>query len=41
MFVISMTASADIWLWIYNELYGVLNHLLLSIGIIDAPVSAC
>lgn len=37
--VISMTASADIWLWIYNELYGVLNHLLLSIGIIDAPVA--
>lgn len=37
--VISMTASADIWLWIYNELYGVLNHLLLSIGLIDAPIA--
>jgi multiple sugar transport system permease protein len=37
--VISMTASADIWLWIYNELYGVLNHLLLSLGIIDDPIA--
>ncbi len=37
--VISMTASADIWLWIYNELYGVLNHILQGIGIIDSPVA--
>lgn len=37
--VISMTASADIWLWIYNELYGILNHILLSVGIIDKPVA--
>ncbi len=37
--VISMTASADIWLWIYNELYGVLNHVLLAVGIIDSPVA--
>ena len=37
--VISMTASADIWLWIYNELYGVLNHLLLSIGLIQDPIA--
>ena len=37
--VISMTASADIWLWIYNELYGVLNHLLMNLGIIDSPIA--
>lgn len=37
--VISMTACADIWLWIYNELYGVLNHVLLSIGLISSPVA--
>ena len=37
--VISMTASADIWLWIYNELYGVLNHLLMNFGIIDSPIA--
>lgn len=37
--VISMTASADIWLWIYNELYGVLNHILLAVGLIDSPIA--
>ena len=37
--VISMTASSDIWLWIYNELYGILNHLLLAVGIVSKPVS--
>lgn len=37
--VISMTASADIWLWIYNELYGVLNHLLMNLGIIKDPIA--
>lgn len=37
--VISMTASADIWLWIYNELYGVLNHLLMNFGIIKDPIA--
>jgi len=28
--VISMSASANMWLWIYNELYGVLNYILLN-----------
>lgn len=37
--VISMTSSANIWLWIYNELYGVLNYLLMSVGIIDQPIA--
>lgn len=37
--VISMTASADIWLWIYNELYGVLNHILMAVGLISSPIA--
>ena len=37
--VISMSASANIWLWIYNELYGVLNYILLRLGIIDKAVA--
>lgn len=37
--VISMTACADIWLWIYNELYGVLNYVLLEIGLIGKPIA--
>lgn len=37
--VISMTASANIWLWIYNELYGVLNYVLLRLGILHEAVA--
>lgn len=36
--VISMTCCSMIWLWIYNDLYGVLNYLLQSFGIIKDPV---
>lgn len=36
--VISMTCCSMVWLWIYNDLYGVLNYLLQSIGIIDEPI---
>ena len=35
--VISMTCCSMVWLWIYNDLYGVLNYLLQTLGII--PVS--
>lgn len=37
--VISMSASSNIWLWIYNELYGVLNYILLNLNIIDKPIA--
>lgn len=37
--VISMTACSDIWLWIYNELYGVLNYLLKSMHLISKPIA--
>jgi trehalose/maltose transport system permease protein len=29
--------SAQMWNWMYHDLYGVLNYLLLSVGLIDAP----
>ena len=37
--VISMSASANMWLWIYNELHGILNYILLNLGFIDKPVA--
>ena len=37
--IISMTACSDIWLWIYNELHGVLNYILLSVGLIQEPIA--
>lgn len=36
--VISMTSCSLVWLWIYNDLYGILNYLLLKLNIIDDPV---
>ncbi len=36
--VISMTCCSMVWLWIYNDLYGVLNYLMQAIGLIDEPI---
>jgi trehalose/maltose transport system permease protein len=34
---IPTVVSAQMWNWMYNDLYGVLNHLLLSMGLIERP----
>jgi len=31
--------SAKMWTWMYNDLYGVINTILLKIGLIDAPIA--
>lgn len=36
--VISMTCCSMVWLWIYNDLYGVLNYIMQTLGIIDDPI---
>lgn len=36
--VISMTCCSMVWLWIYNDLYGVLNYMMQALGIIDDPI---
>ena len=36
--VISMTSCSLIWLWIYNDLYGILNYILQKLHIIDEAV---
>ena len=36
--VISMTCCSMVWLWIYNDLYGVLNYLLQRFHIIESPI---
>jgi multiple sugar transport system permease protein len=35
---IAPVANATVWKWIYNGNYGILNQILLSLGIIDKPV---
>jgi len=34
---IPTVVSAQMWNWMYNDLYGVLNAMLLGLGIIEAP----
>ncbi|HET7413080.1 MAG TPA: sugar ABC transporter permease [Pararhizobium sp.] len=29
--------NAIVWLWIYNPSYGLLNHILMTLGVIGAP----
>lgn len=36
--VISMTSCSLIWLWIYNDLYGILNYILQELHIVDDPI---
>ncbi|WP_195415813.1 carbohydrate ABC transporter permease [Enterocloster citroniae] len=36
--VISMTCCSMVWLWIYNDLYGVMNYILQAGGLIDSPI---
>src|SRR3989442_1455560 len=34
---IPTVVSAQMWNWMYNDLYGVLNYMLLKVGFIDHP----
>lgn len=36
--VISMTSCSLVWLWIYNDLYGILNYLLLKFNLVEEAV---
>lgn len=36
--VISMVSASLMWLWIYNDLYGLLNYYLLSLHIVQEPI---
>lgn len=36
--VMSFVAASLIWLWIYHDLFGLLNYVLLQLGIIREPV---
>jgi trehalose/maltose transport system permease protein len=34
---IPAVVSARMWAWMFNDLYGVVNHVLLKLGVIDHP----
>ena len=31
--------SAQMWAWMFNDVFGLINHVLLAAGVIDAPVA--
>ena len=36
---LSTVVAVLVWRWLFNDLYGILNHVLLIAGLIDAPVN--
>jgi multiple sugar transport system permease protein len=37
-YFISTVVAVLVWKWLFNDLYGILNHLLMAAGITDMPV---
>jgi multiple sugar transport system permease protein len=37
-YFLSTVVAVLVWRWLFNDLYGILNHALLGLGVIDAPV---
>ena len=37
-YFISTVVAVLVWKWLFNDLYGIMNHFLISLGIIDLPM---
>lgn len=37
-YFLSTVVAVLVWKWLFNDLYGILNHLMLGAGIIDMPL---
>lgn len=37
-YFISTVVAVLVWKWVFNDLYGILNHLLMQVGITNMPV---
>ena len=38
-YAISFVAASYMWKWIYNDTYGILNYILISLDLIDQPIN--
>ncbi len=38
-YFLSTVVAVLVWRWLFNDLYGILNHVLLIAGLVDAPVN--
>ena len=37
-YFVSTVVAVLIWRWLFNDLYGILSHLLIQLGVVDMPV---
>ncbi|MEM1283959.1 MAG: sugar ABC transporter permease [Pseudomonadota bacterium] len=37
-YFISTVVAVLVWKWLFNDLYGIMNHFLISLGIIELPL---
>ena len=37
-YFVSTVVAVLIWRWLFNDLYGILNHLVMRAGVVDMPV---
>ena len=38
-YFLSTVVAVLVWRWLFNDLYGIVNHALMAAGVIDAPVN--
>ena len=38
-YFISTVVAVLVWRWLFNDLYGILNHLMIRIGLVDMPIN--
>lgn len=36
--VLPIVSTANIWVWMYNDVYGIINTSLLALGLVDRPI---
>ncbi|MCY0093808.1 carbohydrate ABC transporter permease [Hoeflea ulvae] len=37
-YFVSTVVAVLVWRWLFNDLYGILNHLMMAAGLIDMPI---
>ncbi|MCC6312691.1 MAG: sugar ABC transporter permease [Thermomicrobiales bacterium] len=37
-YVIAFVTASLIWKWLYNDIFGLINYVLVSLGMVDAPI---
>ncbi|WP_174803147.1 ABC transporter permease subunit [Martelella limonii] len=37
-YFVSTVVAVLVWRWLFNDLYGILNHMLMAVGLTDMPI---